>query len=740
MLLGTGNTGKGRNMYIFIILAFNIYVITIQAIQSNIKSLPWKRFCDIIGVEAKCSGHGKNMTQIPQLPPFVQKLILDNDHFRKITSETFNPIIRSKMNVTKLSFKNSVVHFIGAHAFKNIPSLQSLNLASNRKLNLTSLKNSFSSLQGQNISYLGFSEMAWTYESLSVGLFENLSSRNIDRLVLRSNEISRIPNSSLEGLQKLKIFDLSSNQIKDCEVEFSRLYGLEDLNLERNEVKSCNVVNLPKNLKILRLGSNRLLDVPLFCSSTKDPSLPYLEELVMSDNLISMLTESSFECIQSLTHLDLSMNEIRHFRPRVFLNLLNLEDLKLRKMKQRVIRIDDGAFSMPSVRKFYFDQNLYEFDTLKRARRASLSNCTKLELLDLSWNYMPKFPPAVRYVLNGLINLKKLYLERVYWNEVPKDLFKMMPNIEEVDLSSNGITNLSRGHFLNESKIVRMKLHNNRIAHVRSDTFPEVFWKSIKIIDLSANPFACDCDLLWFRDLLRKSKDQKITFKRYPLDYKCLIPQTLKGVRLANFNMTSEECQKKSELVVAIATSGSVIAFGIMVIVIAYRCRWHIRYWIYLLRYQKKDYNILLSERFKYAGFIIYSENDCDFVHNTLLAKLENELGYQMCVHYRDFEVGKMIVDNIVECMSQSRHALVVISKTFCQSKWCKFEMLLAQDRWLRNESGALIIVMLEEVNSRYMTKDLRALIQTTTYCSWTENEVGQELFWEQLFSSFKKG
>ena len=158
------------------------------------------------------------------------------------------------------------------------------------------------------------------------------------------------------------------------------------------------------------------------------------------------------------------------------------------------------------------------------------------------------------------------------------------------------------------------------------------------------------------------------------------------------------------------------------------------------MKYRRSKYNrIPNQDTFKYDAFVIYCEEDNDWVIQTFIEKLEKEEGLQLCIHHRDFDIGKVIVENIVDCMSESRFAVVVLSNDFCKSQWCNFELLLAQDRWLSDQSDPLLLVMLEEVSSKHMTGVLRALITTTTYTVWSEDEQGQLLFWSQILSALKK-
>lgn len=44
-------------------------------------------------------------------------------------------------------------------------------------------------------------------------------------------------------------------------------------------------------------------------------------------------------------------------------------------------------------------------------------------------------------------------------------------------------------------------------------------------------------------------------------------------------------------------------------------------------------------------------------------------------------QVGLGILENIIQCMDQSRCLLLVVSENFLLSQWCQFEMHLAQHR-----------------------------------------------------------
>ena len=529
----------------------------------------------------------------------------------------------------------------------------------------------------------------------------------------------------LPTITKATFDPIRNNKIMNISMKHSQLQ-----NIDRN------TFGVLDHLASLDLESNYLTQVPDFCSMNGTSNVPHLQALYLRHNLIYSITKRSFDCLPSLRTLNLGRNNIERIPPKVFSSLTRLQYLVLAQLKLTLNGVERDAFRIPSLTRFVFNQNFYRFTYRGHTQIVGLDKCTNIEVIDLSYNHLPKWMRDAQVIFGRLLKLKVLNLRNVFWNRIPDGFFKLFPNVEQVTLSNNGITKLNHSLFPEHSQIKQLLLEANRIANIRHDTFPQQFWQRIEKLDLSANPFLCECSLLWFRDQLRISSEK---FSQYPKQYMCLSPPERKGLRLSDFNMTADDCKEKSELLTVLLSSGSVCLVVVMSLSAVYKGRWHIRYWIYLLRYRRSEYRRLGDTEFRYDAFVIYADEDCDFVHDTLLPKLEGEEMYRLCVHFRDFQPGKIIADNIVESMSDSRMAIVVLSSNFCKSRWCKFELIIAQDRWLNNESDALLLVMLEDLESDHMTPDLRALIRTTTYVMWTEDSLGKRLFWDQILNTLRR-
>lgn len=87
------------------------------------------------------------------------------------------------------------------------------------------------------------------------------------------------------------------------------------------------------------------------------------------------------------------------------------------------------------------------------------------------------------------------------------------------------------------------------------------------------------------------------------------------------------------------------------------------------------------EDNYIYDVFVSYCDKDREWVLDHLIPNIEKRSEVTICLHERDFQVGLSILENIIQCMDQSRCLLLVISESFLKSNWCSFEMHLAQHR-----------------------------------------------------------
>lgn len=166
---------------------------------------------------------------------------------------------------------------------------------------------------------------------------------------------------------------------------------------------------------------------------------------------------------------------------------------------------------------------------------------------------------------------------------------------------------------------------------------------------------------------------------------------------------------------------------------LAYKFHFYLRYCCVLL----KGYKASTQQEFLYDAFVIYSSKDEAWVMEELVEKLEKGVPpFQLCLHVRDFEVGKSITSNIVEGgIMGSRKVIVVVSRHFIDSNWCRFEFEMAQSWLLLEGKPNIIIIILEDVEEGTTKKvfGLHKYLKKNTYLKWKENPISNVRFWNRL-------
>eukprot|EP00094_Tigriopus_californicus_P005500 TCALIF_05301-PA protein Name:"Similar to TLR2 Toll-like receptor 2 (Canis familiaris)" AED:0.43 eAED:0.43 QI:0/-1/0/1/-1/1/1/0/305 len=173
----------------------------------------------------------------------------------------------------------------------------------------------------------------------------------------------------------------------------------------------------------------------------------------------------------------------------------------------------------------------------------------------------------------------------------------------------------------------------------------------------------------------------------------------------------------------------------------AYKNRWYFEYqWAkrnVQRQRQKGD-----SDSFQYHTFISYNNEDKDLVHNFVLPALENEVpNVRVCIHERDFVVGKSIIENIVSSLESSRTCIIVLSKDYAKSEWCRFEAQMALRMFQEDErtSKMIVVIVRNRIPGPHLNKTLKTIIKLRTYLEWNDPEEGSSPSKRTLNTFFKR-
>lgn len=145
----------------------------------------------------------------------------------------------------------------------------------------------------------------------------------------------------------------------------------------------------------------------------------------------------------------------------------------------------------------------------------------------------------------------------------------------------------------------------------------------------------------------------------------------------------------------------------------------------------------------EYDAFISYksSKEDEDFVLHQLYQKLEEEMGFKLCMHFRDFTPGDIIANNIIHAIENSRRTIMVLSPNYVESEWCRMEYQKAQHEMLKRKHRIIPIMFRDISKADKCDSALYDILHTVTYIQWPEDGDSLKIdrFWNQLRLSLPK-
>ncbi|XP_046355806.2 toll-like receptor 4 [Haliotis rufescens] len=644
-----------------------------------------------------CTNRGMNLTSIPDLQTSTTSLNFSSNYLSGITRKTLRNITQLK----DLILRNNSITDISADAFQDMKWLEVLDLRYNN-VHEEVLQKSFHSLQN--------------------------TVRSID--VSNNRYLWNLTDDFVRGLSRLKLKILLIEHAHIRQLNFSvisRLKSLRVLNVAHNDI-SWTTADVPWYLTNISFLSNSLTELPKFCVHTNYSKLRSLD---LGENAISHLSNVSMKCLTDLEHISFTDNFLWRMRSDTFSSLSNLKYISFNNAFRTYSTdevLEEYAFNNSAVKKLIL-AGITKFGYLDYiVNPKALRGCTGVTWLDLSYNPMIYLNNSyLKALLSGLDKIEVLRMPRCQLSFFPS-VISNFRELKEIDLHGNRIMSLDPGVFTNLTKLKTLNLSQNAIQVVSEALFSIPIREQLSKVNLAFNNFVCTCANLWFVTWVKADKSK---FLNFPESYRCGYPLNLKSTLLIDANVSEETC-RISPYVFPIVYGFSLVSIVLIVVIsIAYRLRWRIRYYIHMFRYKRRKQ--VDEERYIYDAFVVYCEADSRWVRNNIIPRIEEEANFKLCIHERDFIPGEYIVDNIVTNLDNSRNVIMVLSNSFILSSWCQFELALIQKRALEKDVGYLLLVLLENILDRNMTSSLYALFQTTTYITWPDEEEDRHVFWMRL-------
>ncbi|XP_070181141.1 toll-like receptor 3 [Littorina saxatilis] len=633
------------------------------------------------------------MLYIPKLPHGIQTLNFTGNNLTSISRDNF---FSNVTRIAQLDLSKNGLTKISPGAFRKLSLLSRLLLNGN-PLNYTQLHHvlSVSSLQSLHLEMCGLG--------------------TIPRHFFDNADLPRLTNIALDK-NYLDIVDVD---------QFTSLTGLANLSLSYSEISHA-YVSRAVQLTALDLGFNALYHFPKTCSQNGTSLFPRLRVLDLQENRISSVPTEV--CLPQLQLLGLSKNRISGLTTDSFSDhkFPQLEILFLRQMSNGMHCIQRSAFNNRMLK--ILDLTFNNINFLLNVDNDSFANLTQLKELQASHNFFPVENNKFLRLTGHLLNLETLVLERTQTERISSELFNRFQKLEKLLLNRNYISVIPDGVFDNLTRLKHLDLAKNRISLIKPTTFSGATRNRLEYVDLNRNPFSCSCDLIWFQHWLASNKS---LFDHTWGTYDC---SNIPGLHVEDFHLVAQACLLRFDASAMIIVVISLVLLILTVVVTVFRYRWHFRLVLYeaFRGHGDASRRRLQTGHFDYDIFVSHDSDDLPWVRKHLMPELEEHLGLRLCLHQRDFTLGRNIVDNIADCVERSKKVMMLFSSSFVQSQWCQFELSLCLTH-VMDFDDALIIVCLDDVPSRDLTTAMMAVLKTTTYIQWMDDRDAITSFWGRL-------
>ncbi|XP_075047192.1 uncharacterized protein LOC142107584 [Mixophyes fleayi] len=535
---------------------------------------------------------------------------------------------------------------------------------------------------------------------------------NLKHLKLNINNIIFLNEKSFAGLEELRTLRLDNNLITDLyQSSFMDLKKLETLNLRNNRVSVIfqNVFHDLVNLHILDLGGNKITQV----KNGSFHGLKCLSKLYLDRNQIKSISGGMFNGVETtLQVVDFMSNQLcyesfgDYFSP--FSKLQNVYDLKLQ---------DQQPYGLTVIPKGFF------------------TGLTALRSLYLSWNRLTQLSPDVFDDLTQLTHLD-LAEDCNGVQNLPPGIFKNLVNLHVLNLENLCLQTLKKDVFLNLTNLRKLQLTKNGLRHINVQILKNM--TSLKYLDLQKCPLTCTCNNQELQMWLNQSEVQvvyayNLTCPQHPHSY------------FHDFDINDHVCDLKNIKLTLFCCTSITLLFFIFIPIIYSKSYWRIRYNYFLFISWLHEHWKSDKDLYKYDAFVSYNTQDQEWVYQKMLPMLEScnpSGGLRLCLHHRDFQLGRDIVDNIVDSIHNSRKTLCVVSRSYLQSEWCSMEMQLASYKLFDEMRDVLVLIFLEHIPDRELSTyhRMRKVMLKKTYNTWPEEPEAQKLFWAKLVKALKGG
>lgn len=291
------------------------------------------------------------------------------------------------------------------------------------------------------------------------------------------------------------------------------------LDLSFNNLEHLDEADINERLIILNLSYNKISEV----SEGSFRHFPNLTELYLAHNRISLFGDDyMFGALHKLSVLDLSFNKLKTIPDQLLAPLRSLRSLDLSYNNLSTLLTTKTD---PLAEILFLNENLTTLKLnnigLREAGAGFFSGLGKITHLSLADNFLetvPDLPPTVEFVdlsgnlMSGISTreltyryLKELRLNRLLrLTHIPQFAFYHLPQLEKLYITDCPMLKTfgqTFGDLVPRMVVPLKELHLERNGLRTLNASLLFLFVQLDYVDVSNNPWVCDCNILWLQDL-----------------------------------------------------------------------------------------------------------------------------------------------------------------------------------------------------------------------------------------------
>ncbi|KAF5894769.1 toll-like receptor 13 [Clarias magur] len=539
---------------------------------------------------------------------------------------------------------------------------------------------------------------------------------------------------------KLKTVNLFTNNFKRIGTRhFSCLRELEELRWTDSEIEHVEdfTFNSTSLLKALDLSRNKIFQLTNFTFF----GLSNLKTLLLEENKLLMIEHLTLLPLTSVEFVNLGVFQYSSSEPsKIQINLSlpeNLTKLSISSgIRPMTLNLSKSKKSQLGLSLNVYGQSVTFQDCDNTLFKSLVELTAETEQLLCGQSFPGQFLKSLRHFmikanrktaemdltdLNQLVNLKSLVLFNVDLSRQSglDVIFRNLSNLEYLYMSFCSVPLLEKDLSRDLKSLKVMFLHADDVFSVM-ENFVEPL-KNLRYLILKDVLLHCSCDNAWITNWAKYEKNVQVSFRDSALERlqcKTVDESTSTSTFLQKF--AQENCSFNMDFLLFVSTSLGLVLFMLVVLLHQLVGDYLLAFFHIARAWVEEAMRANRKGHYHFDVFVSYSGKDERWVMDELLPNLgkRGPPSLKLCLHSRDFELGKDIVENITDSLYRSRHTLCLVSRNYLRSTWCSLEMRLATYRLLAEHRDVLVLVFLEKKNDWHQP-------DPTVLCSAAHNVQG---------------